>query len=378
MNLAIESINLPLNNKMEFIDLKTQQDLIKKDLNSRIEKVLSHGQYIMGPEVEELERKLATYTGSKHCVTVSSGTDALLISLMGLNIGHGDEVITSPLTWVSTAEVIVLLGAKPVFVDIDPQTCNIDHSKIEKKISSKTKAIIPVSLYGQPCDMTSINNLADKYKLPVLEDAAQSFGAMFENKKSCNLSTIGCTSFFPSKPLGCYGDGGAIFTDSDDLAKIFKEIRLNGQENKNKFNRIGIQGRLDTLQAAILLAKMEVFPKEVQLRYEIGRKYDELFDLAGINHVKQRINTKSVYAQYTIFSDNRDELSKTLLNQEIPTSVYYSKPIYYHPPYDQYRADCNLVEKIADKIISLPMHPYLKESVQEKIVNIVKDFQLKF
>ena len=277
---------------MEFIDLKIQQDLIKEDLNSRIETVLSHGQYIMGPEIEELETKLANYTGSKHCITVSSGTDALLISLMGLDVGYGDEIITTPLTWVSTVEVIVLLGATPVFVDIDPQTCNIDHNKIEEKINSRTKGIIPVSLYGQPSNMYFINDIAKRYQLPVIEDAAQSFGAMFEDKKSCNLSTIGCTSFFPSKPLGCYGDGGAIFTDDDSLAKIFKELRLNGQENKNKFNRIGVQGRLDTLQAAILLSKMEVFPEEVERRHKIGKRYDELFDKAGINHVIQESNTK--------------------------------------------------------------------------------------
>ena len=360
---------------MEFIDLKSQQDLIRDDLNSRIANVLSHGKYIMGPEIEELETRLANYTGSKHCITVSSGTDALLISLMGLDVGYGDEVITTPLTWVSTVEVIALLGAKPVFVDIDPQTCNIDHNKIEEKISSRTKAIMPVSLYGQPSNMQLINDIASRHKLPVIEDAAQSFGAMFEDKKSCNLSTIGCTSFFPSKPLGCYGDGGAIFTDDDHLAKIFKELRLNGQENKNKFNRIGVQGRLDTIQAAILLSKMEVFPEEVERRHKIGKRYDELFDKAGINHVIQRSNTKGVFAQYTIFSDKRDELSTILGSQDIPTAIYYSLPIYTHPPYEQFKAECNLSEKVAKQIISLPMHPYLPESDQKKIVDLIVDFE---
>lgn len=360
---------------MEFIDLKSQQDLIRDDLNSRIANVLSHGKYIMGPEIEELETRLANYTGSKYCITVSSGTDALLISLMGLDVGYGDEVITTPLTWVSTVEVIALLGAKPVFVDIDPQTCNIDHNKIEEKISSRTKTIIPVSLYGQPSNMNFINEIASRYELPVIEDAAQSFGAMFEDKKSCNLSTIGCTSFFPSKPLGCYGDGGAIFTDDDHLAKIFKELRLNGQENKNKFNRIGVQGRLDTIQAAVLLSKMEVFPEEVESRHKIGKMYDELFDKAGINHVIQRSNTKGVFAQYTIFSDKRDELSKILANQDIPTAIYYSLPVYSHPPYQQFRTECNLSEKVTKQIMSLPMHPYLSESDQKKIVDLIVDFE---
>ena len=360
---------------MEFIDLKTQQDLIKEDLNSRIEKVLSHGQYIMGPEIEELESILANYTGSKNCITVSSGTDALLISLMALDVGCGDEIITTPLTWVSTVEVIVLLGAKPVFVDIDPQTCNIDHNKIEEKINSRTKAIIPVSLYGQPSNMHCINDIAKRHQLPVIEDAAQSFGATFEDKKSCNLSTIGCTSFFPSKPLGCYGDGGAIFTDDDFLAKIFKELRLNGQENKNKFNRIGVQGRLDTLQAAILISKMKVFPKEVELRNKIGKKYDEFFDEAGVDHVIQKTNTKGVFAQYTIFSDKRDELSAFLRSQEIPTAVYYTLPIYSHGPYEQFRADCNFSEKVTKQIVSLPMHPYLPESDQKKIVDLIVNFE---
>ena len=290
---------------MNFIDLKIQQKIIKEDLNSRIQKVLSHGKYVMGPEVEELEEKLAEFVNSKHCITVSSGTDALLISLMSLGIKPGDEVITSPFSWISTTEVIVMLGATPVFVDIDPDTCNLDHTKIEKSITNKTKALMPVSLFGQPSKMDSINTVAKKHKIPVIEDAAQSFGATYLGKKSCNLSTIGCTSFFPSKPLGCYGDGGAIFTNNSSLAKVCREIRLNGQENKNKFNRIGIQGRLDTLQAAILLAKMEIFPDEVDLRRKIAQNYNNSFVDLGINHVKETKGCLGVYAQYTIFSDQR-------------------------------------------------------------------------
>ena len=285
---------------MEFIDLKTQQRKIEKKIKSRIDRVLNHGQYIMGPEISELEAILANYTKSKYCIAVSSGTDALLISLMSLGIGRGDEVITTSLSWISTAEVIVLTGAKPVFVDVDSSTCNINPNKIEDKITPRTKAIMPVSLYGQPSEMNKINKIAKKYKIPVIEDGAQSFGAALGNKKSCNLSLIGCTSFFPSKPLGGYGDSGAIFTNDETIAKICKEIRLNGQENKNKFNRIGIAGRMDTLQAAILLAKFEIFDDEVERRTSIGERYNNMFDECGIEHVHQASNTKSVYAQYQL------------------------------------------------------------------------------
>ena len=361
---------------MNFIDLKAQQGLIQKDLEKRIKKVLSHGKYIMGPEVVELESILAKFIGSKYCVTVSSGTDALLISLMSLGVKPGDEVITSPFSWVSTAEVIVLLGAIPIFVDIDPDTCNIDHYKIEEKINSKTKVIMPVSLFGQPSDMSFINKIAKKHNVPVIEDAAQSFGAMFKNKKSCNLSKVGCTSFFPSKPLGCYGDGGAIFTNDKKIMKVCKELRLNGQENKNKFNRIGIQGRLDTIQAAVLLAKMKVFPKEARLRNKIGSVYDEMMDKAGIKHVVQKKNTKGVFAQYTIFSKGRAKLSKNLELKKIPHSIYYSKPIYFHKPYNRFKTNCKNAEELSKKVISIPMHPYLSKSNQNFIVDAVKEIEV--
>ena len=359
---------------MNFIDLKIQQKIIKEDLNSRIQKVLSHGKYVMGPEVEELEEKLAEFVNSKHCITVSSGTDALLISLMSLGIKPGDEVITSPFSWISTTEVIVMLGATPVFVDIDPDTCNLDHTKIEKSITDKTKALMPVSLFGQPSKMDSINTVAKKHKIPVIEDAAQSFGATYLGKKSCNLSSIGCTSFFPSKPLGCYGDGGAIFTNNSSLAKVCREIWLNGQENKNKFNRIGIQGRLDTLQAAILLAKMEIFPDEVDLRRKIAQNYNNSFVDLGINHVKETKGCLGVYAQYTIFSDQRNLLQNFLTKNMIPSSIYYSHPIYHHKPYKKYKVTCRVTEKVSKQVLSLPMHPYLIESDQEKIVGVIKKF----
>ena len=260
-----------------FIDLKAQYQALKPSVDARIQRVLDHGQYIMGPEVAELEEKLAQYTGAKHCITVASGTEALLISLMALGIGPGDEVITTPFTFVATAEVIVLLGATPVFVDIEADTCNIDASLIEAAITPKTKAIMPVSLYGQPADMDEINAIAARHgNIAVIEDAAQSFGADYKGRKSCNLSTIGCTSFFPSKPLGCYGDGGAIFTNDDALAKAMREIRVHGQERRYVHTRIGVGGRMDTLQCAVVLAKLERFAWEVEQRLAIGQRYNAL------------------------------------------------------------------------------------------------------
>jgi UDP-2-acetamido-2-deoxy-ribo-hexuluronate aminotransferase len=260
------------------IDLKTQYRALQPQIQDRINRVLEHGQYIMGPEVAELEEKLAAYTGAKHCITVASGTEALLISLMALGIKPGDEIITTPFTFVATAEVIVLLGAKPVFVDIEPDTCNIDASAIKEKITSNTKAIVPVSLYGQPADMDEINAIATKHNLPVIEDAAQSFGAQYKCKNSCNLSTIGCTSFFPSKPLGCYGDGGAIFTNDDAIAQACKEIRVHGQSARYVHTRVGVGGRMDTLQSAIVLAKLQRFDWEIKQRIKIGQRYTELLE----------------------------------------------------------------------------------------------------
>src|SRR3954447_14835097 len=258
---------------MNFIDLKAQYERIREPLNARIQKVLEHGQYILGPETVELERRLAQFVGAKHCIAASSGTDTLLIALMALDIGAGDEVITSPFTFIATGEMIALSGATPVFVDIDRRTYNIDPAKIERAITSRTKAIMPVSLYGQCADFDAINAIARKHKLPVIEDAAQSFGAYYKGKASCAVSEIGSTSFFPSKPLGAYGDGGALFTDDDHLAKLMREIRVHGQDRRYHHPRLGINGRLDSLQAAVLLAKMEVFEDEVQARIKVGARY---------------------------------------------------------------------------------------------------------
>jgi UDP-2-acetamido-2-deoxy-ribo-hexuluronate aminotransferase len=273
---------------MHFVDLETQQGAIRPQLEQRLHRVLHHGQYILGPEVRELESRLQAYTGAKHCITVASGTEALLISLMALGIGPGDEVITTPFTFVATVEVIVLLGATPVFVDIEPGTCNIDAPLIAARITEKTRAIMPVGLYGQPADMDAVNAVAARHgDIPVIEDAAQSFGAEFRGRKSCHLSTIGCTSFFPSKPLGCYGDGGAIFTDDDALAQACREIRVHGQSKRYVHTRVGVGGRMDTLQCAVVLAKLDRFDREISQRQAVARRYQQL--LATDDHGWTRI-----------------------------------------------------------------------------------------
>lgn len=364
----------PLKPAMEFIDLRTQYRELKESIHSRIERVLEHGQYIMGPEVRELEEKLAAYTGAAHCITVASGTEALLISLMALGIKAGDEVITTPFTFVATAEVIALLGAKPVFVDIEPDTCNIDAGLIEAAITPKTRAIMPVSLYGQPADMDEINAIAARHGLPVIEDGAQSFGAEYKGRKSCNLSTIGCTSFFPSKPLGCYGDGGAIFTSDDVLAKVIREIRVHGQERRYFHPRVGVGGRMDTLQCAIVLSKLERFDWEVSQRLEIGRRYNRLLDAAGIRRVSQRDDRNSVFAQYTILVNERDAMLDSLKLAGIPTAVHYPLPLDQQPAYSGLCRSLGspVAAEAAKRVMSLPMHPFLGEPDQLRIVDAVK------
>lgn len=359
---------------MDFIDLKTQYRENKDSIQARINNVLEHGQYIMGPEVRELEEKLAAYTGAAHCITTASGTEALLIALMALGVKPGDEVITTPFTFIATAEVIALLGAVPVFVDIEPDTCNIDASKIEAAITTKTRAIMPVSLYGQPADMDEINAIAAQYKLPVIEDAAQSFGAEYKGRRSCNLSTIGATSFFPSKPLGCYGDGGALFTSDDDLARAMREIRVHGQERRYYHTRVGVGGRMDTLQCAIVLAKLDSFEHEVANRYAVGNRYQAGFaDLERQGHLHRlsiRPDRTSVFAQYTVQLANRDKVAAQLQSQSIPTAVHYPVPIHRQPAYaDKCRwSDLTNAEHAAASVISLPMHPYLTEVEQEAVV----------
>lgn len=362
-----------MSGKIEFIDLKAQYAALKSPINERIQRVLDHGQYIMGPEVRELEERLEAYTGASHCVTVASGTEALLISLMVLGVGPGDEVVTTPFTFVATAEVIALLGATPVFVDIEPDTCNIDASKIEAAITPKTRAIMPVSLYGQPADMDEINAIAAKHGLPVIEDAAQSFGATYKGRKSGNLSTIGCTSFFPSKPLGCYGDGGAIFTGEDALAKAMREIRVHGQEKRYHHTRIGVGGRMDTLQCAVVLAKLDRFDLEVRARQEIGARYGQLL-ARTCQPATIRPDRTSVYAQYTIMVNDRDRLQSRLSERGIPTAVHYPSPLHRQPAYMgncRNAGQLSVAEHAARHVISLPLHPDLDVGTQRQIVDAV-------
>lgn len=361
---------------MEFIDLKAQYKALRPEILERVERVFEHGQFILGPEVRELEERLAAYTGAKHCITVASGTEALLIALMALDIRPGDEVITTPFTFVATAEMIVLAGAKPVFVDVEPDTCNIDASKIEAKVTPRTRAIMPVSLYGQPADMDEINAIADRHGLAVIEDAAQSFGAEYKGRKSCHLSTIGPTSFFPSKPLGCYGDGGALFTDDDRLAKAMREIRVHGQESRYHHTRIGVGGRMDTLQCAIVLAKLDRFGWEIERRLQIGARYNELFaDLpVGTRAVVQRGDRTSVFAQYTLISDRRQALLDGLKAAGVPTAIHYPRPLNEQPAYRHLCCEnCTPVSSLlAQQVFSLPMHADLSPEDQDRIASVVK------
>lgn len=358
-----------------FVDLKIQYQALKSQIQARIDAVLEHGRFVMGPEVQELEGKLATFTGAKHCITCASGTEALLMSLMALNIQPGDEIVTTPFTFVATTEVIVLLGAKPVFVDVEPDTGNINANLIEAAVNSRTKAIMPVSLYGQTADMDAINLIAAKHgNLPVIEDAAQSFGATYKGRKSCNLTTIGCTSFFPSKPLGCYGDGGAIFTNDDSLAQAMREIRVHGQSQRYVHTRVGVGGRMDTLQCAILLAKLERFEWEVQRRHEIGQRYNQLLDQAGITRIQQRAECKSVYAQYTVMVSNRELLQKRLADACIPTAVHYPVPVNKQKAYKHLCcSDCTPVaQELASRVMSLPMSPDLNYDDMLKVIKALE------
>jgi len=359
---------------VDFIDLKTQQDRIRPQLEEGVHRVLHHGQYILGPEVGELEAKLAEYVGVKHCIGVSSGTDALLVAMLALGIGPGDEVITSPFTFIATGEMVALIGAVPVFVDIDARTYNIDPAKIEAAITPKTRAIMPVSLYGQCADMDAINAVAERHGLSVIEDGAQSFGATYKGRQSCGLSLVGCTSFFPSKPLGAYGDAGACFTDDDALAKLMGEIRVHGQDRRYHHPRIGINGRLDSMQAAVLLAKLPFFPEEVEARGRIGARYSALLaDAACVTPFIEPHNT-SVYAQYTIAVDDRDGVLARLGSAGIPTAVHYPVPLHRQPALIGSSEPClPVAEHAALRVFSLPMHPYLSEA---ELVNITREVSI--
>ncbi|SFB85282.1 DegT/DnrJ/EryC1/StrS family aminotransferase [Massilia yuzhufengensis] len=345
---------------MDFIDLKSQYLASRELINGRIQAVLDHGQYIMGPEVAELEDRLAAYTGARHCITVSSGTEALVIALMALGVKPGDEVITTPFSFIATAEAIVLLGATPVFADVEAGTGNLDHRLLEARITPRTRAIIPVSLYGQPADMDEINAVAEGHGLAVIEDAAQSFGATYRGRKSCNLSTIGCTSFFPSKPLGCYGDGGALFTSDDSLATAMREIRVHGQSRRYVHTRIGVGGRMDTLQCAVVLAKLDRFDWEIEQRQRAAASYHDLLggQLASLGC---RADRSSAWAQYTVLAPQRARLQELLQAAGIPTAVHYPVPIDQQPAYAHWASPggCPVAASLAHEVLSLPMGPYL-------------------
>lgn len=364
--------------RIEFVDLKAQYADLREFIDTRIQRVFDHCQYIMGPEVRELEERLEAYTGARHCITVASGTEALLISLMALGLKPGDEVITTAFTFVATAEMIALLGATPVFVDIEADTCNIDSTLIESAITEKTKAIIPVSLYGQVADMDEINAIAARHgDIPVIEDAAQSFGATYKGRKSCNLSALACTSFFPSKPLGCYGDGGAIFTGDDALAKAMREIRVHGQERRYYHTRIGVGGRMDTLQCAIVLAKLERFDWEIEHRIAVGARFLDLLRTAtSIALPIVRPDRSSAWGQFTVQVKNRDLVVERLKNAGIPTAVHYPVPLHRQPAYqDSCRIAGSLAisDFVASRVLSLPMHPYLRMADMQRIVDVFAD-----
>jgi UDP-2-acetamido-2-deoxy-ribo-hexuluronate aminotransferase len=366
--------------EIPFHDLKTQYQALQDSIDLRIRRVLEHGQFIMGPEVKELEQKLAAYTGAAHCVAVASGTEALLISLMAIGVRPGDEVITTPFTFVATAETIALLGAVPVFVDIEPDTCNINADLIEAAVTPRTRAIMPVSLYGQPADMDEINAVAARHgNIPVIEDAAQSFGAVYKGRKSCNLSMIGCTSFFPTKPLGCYGDGGAIFTSDESIAQACREIRVHGQRERYVHTRVGVGGRMDTLQCAIVLAKLERFEAEVERRLAIGKRYNERLDAAGIRRVHQRSDRNSVFAQYTVFCDDRERVRRILMEHGVPTAVHYPMPLSDQPGYRGIvlAGALPVVANAVRLVLSLPMHADLDEATQNVVVTrVVEAFRV--
>lgn len=339
---------------MEFIDLKAQYQRLKNEMDAAIQRVLDHGQYILGPEVGELEEKLAAYTGARHCISVANGTDALQIAQMALGIGPGDEVITPGFTYIATAETVALLRAKPVYVDIDPRTYNLDPDLLEAAISPRTKAIIPVSMYGQCADYDRINAIAAKHNIPTIEDAAQSFGASYKGRKSCNLTTIACTSFFPSKPLGCYGDGGAIFTNDDYLAKVIRQIARHGQDRRYHHIRVGVNSRLDTLQAAVLLVKLATVDNEIEKRQRVAARYTQLLNEKGLVTPHIEHHNISAWAQYTVRVNDRALVEAQLKSEGIPTAVHYPIPLNLQPAVGDINSILRVGDEVAQHVISLP------------------------
>lgn len=354
---------------MQFVDLAAQQARIKDKIDANIQNVLAHGKYILGPEVAELEEKLAEFCGAKHCITVANGTDALQIAQMAIGVGQGDEVIVPGFSYIATAETPAVLGGQPVYVDIDPKTYNLDPAKLEAAITPRTKAIIPVSLYGQCADFDTINAIAEKHGIPVIEDGAQSFGGSYKGRKSCNLSTIGCTSFFPSKPLGCYGDGGALFTNDDDLAIVLRQIARHGQDRRYHHIRVGVNSRLDTLQAAILLPKLEILAEEIELRNQVAERYTRLLNDAGVNTTPFiEGHNVSAWAQYTVRVESRSEVQERLRAAGVPTAVHYPIPLNKQPAVADTSAGLPVGDAVAEVVLSLPMHGYLEQHDQALVV----------
>ena len=367
-----------MTSKINFIDLQEQYRQYEEEVDSAIKKVCREAKFIMGPQIRELEQKLEEFTGSPNAITCSSGTDALLLALMACDVGPGDEVITTPFTFIATAEVISFLGVKPVFVDIEEKTYNIDPLRIKENITPRTKAIIPVSLYGQPADMDEINELAQEHGIIVIEDACQSFGSEYKGKKSCDLSKLACTSFFPSKPLGCYGDGGAVFTDDEKMAEKIRSLRVHGQTQRYYHKYVGVNGRLDTIQAAILNVKMDHFEEELESRNVIAKRYSEKLknvkDLV-VPFVKE--DRTSVYAQYSVRVKNRDDIAAKLKEAGIPTAIHYPRPLHLQEAYSDLgykKGDFPVSEIVSEQILSLPMSPFLSDEDQEYIIETVKSF----
>ena len=363
---------------MKFIDLVTENKIFRDRLHKKFDKLFNEGAYILGPQVKELEDQLSLYTKSKYVLAVSSGTDALMLSLMALNIQPNDEIIVPAFNYISAAEVIVLLGAKPVFIDIDNETFNLDPNKIVDKITSKTKAIIPTSLFGQCADFKEINKIAKNHGLVVIEDASQSFGAEYYGNKSCNLTDIACTSFFPTKPLGCYGDGGAIFTKSKKIYEKLKMLRSHGQSKKYTHNLIGINGRLDTIQAIVLIEKLKIFEKEIKLRDKISKNY--MIGIESEDQKKIRLPiikeyNKSVFAQFSLMTNYRNELKSILSSKNIPVAIHYPTPTYKQKAFSKFRVyDCKVAEEVSKKIISIPFHPFMNIKDQNLVIKFINQF----
>lgn len=360
---------------MEFIDLKSQYRRLQRDIDAAMQRVLDHGQYILGPEVAELEEKLAAYVGAQHCITVANGTDALQIAQMALGVGPGDEVITPGFNYIATAESTALLGARPVYVDIEPNTYNLDPSTLEAAITSRTKAIVPVNMFGVCADYDAINAIATRKGIPVIEDAAQSFGATHRGRKSCNLTTIACTSFFPSKPLGCYGDGGAIFTNDDTLAKVMRQIARHGQERRYFHVRLGMNSRLDTLQAAILIQKLRILDEEIDARNQLAARYSSDIKSMGIYTTPANCaHGNSAWAQYSIQTQDRDRLGAHMKALEIPTAIHYPLPVNRQPAVGDENAYLPVGNAVSQRIISLPLSPYLNSDDQVRLMDALRGF----